>query len=328
MTDSRVGSGSLDGQSVLVTGGAGFIGSHLVERLVEHGVSVTVLDDLSAGHERNLTAVADEVRFVEGDIRDRAVVSEVVAGQDLVFHLAANAHVPTSMEEPRYDFEVNAQGSQIVLEESRNAGVGRVVLASSAAVYGPPQELPISETHPLHPVSPYGASKLASEKLGLAYDESYDLDVTALRIFNTYGPRQPRYVMFDFFRKLEADSSELEVLGSGEQVRTFVYVSDTIDALLALGVDERTRERAFNIGGSEPTKILDLAKLMAERFYGGEPEVYTTGEKKPGDISRLVTDNSRIRELGVEPSVELADGLQELYEWFQECEAQAASVGE
>lgn len=242
---------------------------------------------------------------IEGDIRDRDTVSDVVAGQEVVFHLAANAHVPTSMERPRYDFSVNAEGTQAVLGAALEASVDRVIYASSAAVYGPPQSVPMSETHPLQPVSPYGGAKLAGEKLGLSYDEAFDIDVTALRIFNTY---EPRYVMYDFMRKLEADPTELEVLGSGEEVRTFVYVSDTVEAFLALGVSEAAPGRAFNIGGAEPTRIRSLAELLCERYYDGEPKVYTTCESKPGDIKRLITDNSRIRELGVEPTVSLGRG--------------------
>ncbi|MUV88837.1 SDR family NAD(P)-dependent oxidoreductase [Halapricum sp. CBA1109] len=310
----------LSDASVLVTGGAGFIGSHLAEYLVDRGAAVTVLDDLSAGDRRNLDAVADAVEFVEGDVRDRETVSTATAGQDLVFHLAANAHVPTSVEEPRHDFEVNATGTQAVLKAGVDADVDRIVLASSAAVYGPPQSVPIAESHPLDPVSPYGASKLAAEKLGFAYGETYDIDVSALRIFNTYGPRQPRYVMYDFFRKLEADPSELAMLGSGEQVRTFVYVSDTVAALVALGTHPDAVGRPFNVGGTEPTSIRELAELMAERFYDGEPNVRATGDPKAGDIERLVTDNSRIRELGVEPTVPLETGLDRLYEWFVDTE--------
>jgi len=303
---------------VLVTGGAGFIGSHLTERLVEYDCTVTVLDDLSTGRARDVPTDDRHVEFLEGDARDRDLVREAVADTDLVFHLAANAHVPTSVERPRYDFEVNASGTQVVLEEAGDAAVERVVLASSAAVYGPPQYVPIDESHPLNPISPYGASKLAGEKLGTAYDASYDLDVTVLRIFNTYGPRQSRYVMYDFLRKLEADPSELEVLGSGEEVRTFAYVSETVDALVALGVDERAPGQAFNVGGTDRTRILDLAELMADRYYDGRPAVYTTGVSKPGDIERLVADNTRIESLGVEVTTDLEDGLDELYEWYRQ----------
>jgi len=306
----------LSGKSVMVTGGAGFIGSHLSEKLLECNAETLIVDNFSAGLEKNLSHIDSEINVIDQDVRNRAALRKIMPDIDLVFHLAANAHVPTSVERPQYDFEVNAHGTQIVLEEAQNAGVGRVVLASSAAVYGPPEDVPISEAHPLGPVSPYGASKLSGEKLGLAYNESYDIEVTALRIFNTYGPRQPRYVMYDFLRKLDANASKLELLGSGEEVRTFVYVSDTVDALIALALSTGAPGRAFNIGGAESTRIIDLAELMSERFYDGQPELVTTGETKPGDISKLVVDNSRIRELGVEPTTGLIEGLDELYNWF------------
>jgi UDP-glucose 4-epimerase len=318
MSTHDIDGSRLQDASVLVTGGAGFIGSHLTERLVDIGADVTVLDDLSAGAEQNLSAVSTAVTFLEGDVRDRSQLRDRVSEQDVVFHLAANAHVPTSVERPTHDFEVNAGGTQAVLDSARDAGIERVVLASSAAVYGPPQEVPMTEDHPLDPISPYGATKLAGEKLGLVYHECYDLEVTALRIFNTYGPRQPRYVMYDFLRKLAEDPSELAVLGSGEQVRTFAYVSDTVDALITLGTDDDAPGRAFNVGGAEPTRILDLAELLAKRYYDGEPEVYATGEAKAGDIERLITDNSRLGELGVEPSVGLEEGVDRLYEWFHD----------
>ena len=310
------------GLPVLVTGGGGFIGSHLTDELVDLGAKVTVVDDCSAGDLDNLESVEEAIMFHEIDIRDRQSIRSVLDREvfEVVFHLAANAHVPTSVERPRYDLDVNVGGTQVVLEESLGTEVDRLVFASSAAVYGPPQRVPMDESHPLSPVSPYGAAKLGAEKLGLAYHESYDLDVTALRIFNTYGPRQSRYVMYDFLRKLEEDPTSLEVMGSGEQIRTFSYVSDTVAALLALGAAEDTPGAAYNFGGDEPIRILDLAEIMAKRYapeHEGETTVHTTGEDKLGDIERLVSDNSRINELGVRPTVSLIDGLDLLYEWYE-----------
>jgi UDP-glucose 4-epimerase len=310
--------GQLADSQVVVTGGAGFIGSHLVDRLVDVGAEVTVVDDLSEGSMSNLSRVEREIEFTELDITDRSDIAEVLQNQRLVFHLAANADVPRSVERPTEDFEINATGTQVVLDEGRKAGIKKVVFASSAAVYGPPEYTPIDETHPLNPVSPYGASKLAGERLGMAYSATYDLDVTALRIFNTFGPRQLRYVMFDFLRKLDEDPTRLEVLGSGDERRTFAYVSDTVAALLTLAVRGETPGEVYNFGGSSPTQIRDLAELMADRFYDGTPEIETTKEPKPGDISVLETDNSKIATLGVTPTVELADGLDRLYEWYQD----------
>jgi UDP-glucose 4-epimerase len=301
---------------VLVTGGGGFIGSHLTERLVEIGAQVTVLDDFSAGTRENLTAVRPAIDVIEGDIRDNDVVDSSVIDADYVFHLAANAHVPTSVERPTHDFKINAGGTQALLEGANRTDTERVVIASSAAVYGPPAGVPMDESHRLNPVSPYGASKLAAEQTGLVYNETYDIDVTALRVFNTYGPRQPRYVMYDFIRKLNNDPQTLEVLGSGEEVRTFVYVDDTVDAFLALATVDEAAGEAYNIGGETATRIKDLAELMADRYYDGQPEVYTTGTSKPGDIKKLVADNDKISSLGVDPKTPLEAGLDELYDWY------------
>lgn len=316
MGQTTIDTARLRGESVLVTGGAGFIGSHLTDALVERGAAVTVLDDLSAGTEHNLSEVRDSITLVTGDVRDREVVKEIIEDQRFVFHLGANAHVPTSVERPQYDFEVNAGGTQIVLTEAHRADVERVVFASSAAVYGPPQRTPMAEDHPLEPVSPYGASKLAGEKLGMSYHRSYDVTFTALRIFNTFGPRQSRYVMYDFFKKLEVDPSQLEVLGSGEERRTFAYVTDTVEALLTLAVTDEAAGEVYNFGGPTEIRIIELAELLAERYYDGQPEVYTTDEPKPGDIRRLIPDNSKIESLGATPKIPLDDGLDELYAWF------------
>jgi len=316
MLSSDVDKSTLANKSVVVTGGGGFIGSHLTESLVDLAADVTVVDDFSEGDRRNLDSVTEEISIEPVDIRDRDEVSLAVSGSDLIFHLGANAHVPTSVEKPDYDFKVNAVGTHIILDEARKNDVNRVVLASSAAVYGPPKETPMTESHPLNPVSPYGASKLAGEKLGMSYNEAYDIQVTALRIFNTFGPRQPRYVMFDFLRKLDEDSSKLEVLGSGEEVRTFSYVSDTVDALIALGVSEKAPGEAFNFGGDTQTRIRDLAEMMSDHYYDGEPKIEVTNEAKAGDISRLVPSNEKISQLGVTPDHGLSEGLDELYDWY------------
>jgi UDP-glucose 4-epimerase len=310
-------SGELKNTTVVVTGGGGFIGSHLTERLVNIGADVIILDDFSSGHEESLTAIRDRITVIGGDIRNRELVREALENASLVFHLAANADVPRSVQQPRHDFDVNANGTQIILEESKDSDVDRVVFASSAAVYGHPQYTPIDEDHPLEPVSPYGASKLAGERLALAYNKTYDINVSILRIFNTYGPRQPRYVMFDFLEKLEEDPESLAVLGSGQETRTFVYIADTVDALLTVGTHPESNGEVFNIGGKQTVCIYDLATLMAERYYEEETDVYTTGEKKPGDITELTTDSNKISAIGVETQTELRDGLDALYEWYQ-----------
>ncbi|HOX25704.1 MAG TPA: GDP-mannose 4,6-dehydratase [Candidatus Krumholzibacteria bacterium] len=301
---------------VLVTGGAGFIPSHLVDLLVARGARVTVLDDLSAGTRENLARVAGAIEFVEGSVADRDLVDRVVAGQEWVFNFAANADVPRSVKHPDTDFTSNALGAHHVFDACRRHGVGRVVQASTAAVYGEPRYTPMDEEHPLRPISPYGASKLGAEALGFAYHHTYGLPFTALRIFNTYGPRQPRYVIYDLFRKLERDRRRLEVLGTGEQVRDYCYVADTATAFLAVAGDEGTIGEVYNIAGGQPVSIRELVALILETLGLADTEPYYTGQSWPGDISRLVADVTRLRARGFAPTVDLREGLRRFAEWI------------
>jgi UDP-glucose 4-epimerase len=309
---------SWENENVLVTGGAGFIGSHLTERLVMNGASVTVLDDLSTGGLENLTSVRDKVSIRIEDITERDAVTSALQNIDIVFHLGANAHVPTSVEDPTYDFEINALGSQILFDECRKNDISRIIFASSAAVYGPPVETPIAESHPVDPISPYGASKLAAEKLGFSYHETYDLDFTALRIFNTYGPRLSKYVISDFFNKLEDDDSELEILGTGREVRSFAYIDDMVSAFMKVGSHKITPGEVYNFGGKNPIEIRELAEMIITRYYDDRASVHMTREKKPGDINRLTPDVSKIADIGIESSISLKNGLDNFYEWFIE----------
>jgi UDP-glucose 4-epimerase len=302
-----------DGADVLVTGGAGFIGSHLVESLVSAGARVTVLDDLSAGRMENLAAVTDSITFHEGSITEPETVEAAIDGCTYVFHLAANASVPRSVEAPTMDFETNARGTQMLLNVAREQRINRIVIASSAAVYGEPVQTPIDESHPLSPVSPYGASKLAAEQLGLAYNETYDLPVTVARIFNSYGPRQSRYVMYDFLEKLRENPAKLEVLGTGEQTRQYCYVDDTVRALLLLGT--AGADEAYNLAGDSRITIRELAETMVDLVAPGA-EIEYGYETWDGDITTLAADTTKLSELGFEPTVSLEEGLERLIEWY------------
>jgi len=306
----------LDRSRVLVTGGAGFIPSHLVELLVTRGARVTVLDDLSAGRRENLAAVAADIAFVEGSVADRDLVDRLVRGQELVFNFAANADVPRSVKDPETDFQSNALGAHHVLSACRRHGVRRVLQASTAAVYGEPRYTPMDEEHPLRPISPYGASKLAAEALGRAYHHTYGLPFTAVRIFNTYGPRQPRYVIHDLFRKLARDRDRLEVLGTGEQVRDYCYVTDTAAAFVEVASDDRTIGEVYNIAGGQPVSIRELVALILETLGLTATVPYYTGQSWPGDITRLVADITRLRALGFAPTVDLREGLRRFAAWI------------
>ncbi len=301
----------IKGKNILVTGGAGFIGSHIVDRLAGECV-VTALDNLSTGKETNLP---ENAVYVKGDLRDAGLVKKIIkdADIDVVFHIGANASVPHSTEDPRYDFETNALGTFNVIDACRDSCVEKIVYASTAAVYGEPIRTPIDEDHPLHPISPYGASKLAGERCGIAFKETYGIDFAAIRIFNTYGPRQPRYVMYDFIQKLGANPALLEVLGTGEQIRDYCYVSDMADAFVL--VAERG-DGVYNAAGGSPTSIKELAELMVS-IISPEAEIRYGGKTWAGDVNTLYANITRITELGFEPKVGFEDGVRQMIRWFE-----------
>jgi UDP-glucose 4-epimerase len=300
-----------------VTGGAGFIGSHLVDALVDIGARVTVIDNLQAGNPDNLARSRSRIRFLRGDVRDYSDVREAVSGQQVIFHLAANASVPFSVSDYRYDFNTNAVGTFNVLRAAIEARVAKVLFTSSAAVYGNPQHVPVDESHPLQPISPYGATKLAGETLGFVYGRTFDLDFSCVRIFNTFGTRQARYVIYDLLGKLRQNPTALEVLGDGTQIRDYCYVSDTVRALLLVAGSDRSRGNAYNLAGGNQISIRDLVALLIDVLGLPNVQVRYTGQSWKGDIDRLMADTGKIRELGFRPTVSLRDGIVTMAEWFQ-----------
>jgi len=220
----------------LITGGAGFIGSHLVEALIERGERVRVLDDFSTGRRENLAAVADHIELLEGDVADPEIAERAVAGCDYVLHLAAIASVQASLKAPRHTHRVNVDGTLNVLDAAQRAGVRRVVFASSAAVYGDHTALPLREELPPRPLSPYAASKAVGEAYCCAFHASYSLPTVALRFFNVYGPRQdpasPYSGVISIFAARMARGECPVIYGDGKQTRDFVYVADVVRAML------------------------------------------------------------------------------------------------
>ncbi len=301
----------IEGKNILVTGGAGFIGSHLVDRLINE-CTVTVYDNLSTGKEENLP---ENALFVKGNLGDSDLVKKTIddADIDVIFHIGANASVPHSVDNPRYDFEANALGTFNIMESCLDLNVEKVVYASTAAVYGEPVYTPIDEDHPLHPVSPYGASKLAGERYGFAFKETYGIDFAAIRIFNTYGPRQPRYVMYDFIHKLKKNPLLLEVLGTGEQIRDYCYVSDMADAFVLVA---EQGSGVYNAAGGSPTSIKHLAELMVA-IISPEAAIRYGGRTWAGDVNTLYADITRIRELGFDPKVGFEEGVRKMITWFE-----------
>lgn len=302
------------GKKVLVTGGAGFVPSHIVDALVGRGATVTAMDNLQAGVMDNLGKSIDAITFLNADLRDAEATRRAVEGQEYVFHLGANASVPNSLKNTRYDFETNAVGSFNLFEAANALGVTRVIYASSAAVYGEPQYVPTDEKHPLNPTSFYGESKLVAERLGMMYRKMFGMGFTAIRIFNTYGPRQPRYVLADLIRKLKRNPRELEVLGTGLQVRDYSYVSDTAGAFIAAAENDEMNGGAYNISGGNPVSIRDLVGIILRVMDLPDCRVTYTGQSWKGDIDRLEADISKIRAAGFAPSVPLEDGIRRTIE--------------
>lgn len=306
------------GRTVLVTGVAGFIGSHLAERLVALGARVRGLDDMSEGREENLAGLRGALEFRRASILEPEVVVEAVRGCDFVFHLAANASVPRSSAAPDLDFEANAVGTFRIVDAVRRWPGGRLIFASSAAVYGEPLGPATAEEDPFRPQSPYAGSKLAGEFLCEAYARCYDFDHRRIRIFNTYGPRQRRYVMFDLLEKLRQNPHRLEVIGTGDQVRDYSYVADTVEAFLVVGAHPEARGRVFNVAGGRPTSIRELATTLIAAVGIEPPQVAFTGQSWPGDVARMVADTTRLQSLGWSPGTPLPTGVARLVAWHRE----------
>ncbi len=309
--------------NVVVTGGAGFIGSHLVEVLVGLGANVTVIDNLQSGKWTNLSHISTQSN-ITADISDRTLTHDIIqaANPAYVFHFAANASVPGSVDNPDYDFDANAVGTYNVFRACRGIdGLKKVVLASSAAVYGEPAELPIRETTTLRPISPYGFSKLSSEHVMNCHHSVYGVPGVAARIFNAYGPRMARFVILDFLRKLGNNPHTLSVLGSGQQVREFTYVRDAVSAFLHLAMFGESGQ-AYNVSGGAPMSILDLAgRIIDARGLTDTCKIETTGASWVGDAQRWTTDTSRLQQLGFSAEWDIDLGLAATISWFDKQES-------
>jgi UDP-glucose 4-epimerase len=297
----------------LVTGGAGFIGGHLVSTLVRDGVRVRVLDDLSSGSPENLAGLESEVEFVRGDIRDAETLRDLTDGAGLVFHLAAVASVERCLNEPVETHDINATGTLQVLEASRMAGVSRVVFASSCAVYGDMGDDEAIETHPPSPISPYALHKYAGEIYCRQYTELRGLDTAALRFFNVYGPRQdPASVYAAVVPRFAAACLAGEaptVHGDGEQTRDLVMVADVVRALRFAAEVPGAVGRVCNVGTGRRTSVNQLLAKLLEITEADVTPIHTP--PRDGDLRDSVASLLAAREhLGFEASVDLSEGLQ------------------
>lgn len=300
---------------VLVTGGAGFIGSHVVATLLASGAKVVVVDDLSTGNRENLPA---EVTFYKIDITAPALAEVFyVERPEAVVHLAAQSVAPQSLLDPCFDATVNVVGTVNVLECARQAGVRKVVYASSAAVYGDPTYLPVDESHPIRPLSPYGASKYSAETYLWTYQRLYGVEGVVLRLANVYGPRQDSGgeggVVAVFCRRLLAEEPP-EIYGDGEQTRDFIYVADVAAAVAAALT--RGGGETLNISTGRATSINELCRLLFKAAGKEKDPVYKA--PRPGDIRHSVLENKRARKVLLwEPRYDLLTGLRETYAAFR-----------
>lgn len=309
----------------LVTGGAGFIGSHLAERLLADGAEVVVYDNFSTGRRPFVEALeaADGATIVEGDVLDRELLTRTLEGCDAVFHMAANADVRFGLEDPGRDFRQNAQATYEVLEAMRANGIGRIVFASSGSVYGEPEVFPTPEDAPF-PVqtSPYGASKLAAEGLIEAYCEGYGFTGIVLRFVSVLGERYTHGHLYDFYKSLREDPSSLTVLGNGQQRKSYIYVGDTVDGIMLLaGHHQEPGAWIYNIGTDEVTTV-DWSVRTVSEHLGIEPEIVRTGGERGwiGDSPLIHLDCTRLQALGWKPSHSIAQAVDKTLHWFDDNE--------
>ncbi|GJQ35695.1 MAG: dTDP-glucose 4,6-dehydratase [Anaerolineaceae bacterium] len=299
----------------LVTGGAGFIGSHISRSLLELGHSVRVFDNFSSGRRENLEGLDAEI--LEGDLRDASAVARAVSGMEVIFHEAAFVSVPESMEKPQECFDVNVTGTSILFEAARAAGVRRAVFATSAAVYGDSEDYPLSEDTPLRQLSPYAVSKRVDELYGQLYTTSFNFEVVALRYFNVYGPRQRPDSMYAaavpiFIRRM-LDNKPITIFGDGGQSRDLVNVRDVVRANLLAAEHPAAPGQIFNVCTGVETRLLDLINILYDIFPDAPKHLHA--EPRAGDIYRSIGTPKKIMDmLGFKPQVSLADGLYEAVE--------------
>lgn len=310
----------------VVTGGAGFIGSHTVEELVRRGETVVVLDDLSSGKEENLAEIRSKISFIKGSITDLEAVRKAVQSADYVLHLAARTSVPRSVKDPLETNKINVEGTLNVLVAARDAKVKRVVFAASSSAYGETPTLPKVESMQPAPISPYGVAKYAGELYAQAFGHVYGLENVCLRYFNIFGPRQdpssPYSGVLAKFCSAFLEGTQPVVFGDGEQSRDFTYVDNAVAANLLACTGPNASGKVFNIGTGGRVTLNQTLALLA-KLSGASPEI-KYDPPRDGDIRDSQADISQARELlQYEPLVDFEEGLRRTLEWYREAQAKA-----
>ncbi|MEM4724035.1 MAG: NAD-dependent epimerase/dehydratase family protein [Candidatus Hadarchaeum sp.] len=300
---------------VLVTGGAGFIGSHLVDRLVGEGFAVRVIDNFSNGRMDNLDLHIGLVEVLKGDLKDPETALKSVRGVDVVFHFAANPEVRVSTTNPEIHFSENVVTTFNLLEAMRKLGVRQLVFASSSSVYGEPEAIPVDELAPIRPISVYGASKAACENLIHAYTRLYGIGAVALRYANVVGSRLRHGVIYDFILKLLRQPQELEILGDGTQIRSYIHIDDAVDATLVAWKNLKCEFEVFNVGSEDWVTVNQIANIVTSTIglkfvrFAYKPVLHGVGWV--GDVKRIALTIQRLKGLGWKPRLNSEQSIRE-----------------
>ncbi len=301
-------------QGVLVTGGAGFIGSHLVERLNAAGARVTVLDHHATPEHPNLAPIHQHVTMIPMTV-EAALETLDIGRFDTIFHLGGNPYVPPSVDDPVMDYEKNLHTTFKLLERLRAHPTPRFVYASSAAVYGNPTRLPIREDDPTLPISPYGVSKLASERYADVYSQLYGVRSSSARMFSVYGPRQRKQVIFDVMTKLIATPDQIEIFGDGTQERDFCHVDDAVSALLTIAACAPGKGEVYNVASGVSHSIKHVVETWC-KILNLHPRLNSTGQVRAGEPDKWTVDISALKKLGFVPHMSLEEGLRQIKDWY------------
>jgi UDP-glucose 4-epimerase len=311
---------ALAGKKVLITGAGGFVGSHLVERLLTLGASVIALDSRTNPYWDNARHRYDTLTVANVDLTDRSALQRIFAEHvpDIVFHLAGNANVPNSVKHPTADFASNCTSTVEVLEAMRLfASRARLVLASTSAVYGEPGREKIKETTPLQPIAPYGSSKVCAEEMCRIYYKTYNIHVSIGRLFNCYGPRMKKFVISDFITKLMSNPEQLEILGDGRQTRDFTYIDDAVSGLITIARNGLPGE-SYNISTGVSYSVTELAQVVIEALgLTGRTTISYSGSSWKGDAQFWSVDITKAQSIGYVPQFNLKLGVAKTTQWLQ-----------
>lgn len=309
---------------ILITGGAGFVGSHLCEKYINEGNTVLCLDNFINGNIRNIRHLIANRNFklINGDIRDFDLLEKITRDVDVVFHLAAQIHVDKSVIEPKLTYDVNVLGTQNVLEVSRMFDVEKVIHASTSEVYGSSEYYPMDEKHPLNAPHPYGASKIAADRLCYSYIQTYGMNVSIMRCFNIFGPRQRDIGyggVISIFTRRVLNNMPPVIYGDGLQTRDYTFIDDTVRAYDLILKHNKPINEPINFGTGEELSILEIANIIIDLCGKNDSLKPVHVEPRPGEVKRLIADPTKAKELlGWEAKYDMYEGIQKFVQWYKD----------